>query len=310
VLLSARPDFGAAAAAVAADRRALHVHWLGHATFVLQLQGLTVVTDPVWAARLGPMGPRRLVPPPCEVEDLPARIDVVLLSSACYDHLDKHAVERLAPRVSTWIVPLGVKRIVVDCSVEPDAVTELDWWQEVRLPLGGPGPGAPSGTVTVACTPAQNYSPRGDTLWCSFYIRHPHRRVFYCGGSGYRAVSRASDDAASFDERAARRAPSCPAFRDVCQRCGPCDTALLPMGGASPRAQMSAYNMDAVDLLLAHRDLRARRTIAHRWGTFQAGDEGMLDPVRALENAVVGTSSALISEHDVSYLKHGHEHRA
>lgn len=290
LLLSARPEFG---------KNGHWAHWLGHGTFVIELDGMTVLTDPVWAGRLGPLGARRLVPMPCGVADLP-EIDVVLLSGGGYNHFDKRAVEELGGNVRRWVVPLGVKSMVVECGVREERVTELDWWQECAVPLRGA-----EGEVRFACTPSQSSSPRGDTLWCSFYITHPARRLYFCGGGGYRAVD-VKDSSVGYSERVALAAPTCPAFRDVLQRYGPCDVAFLPIGGASPRSEMAAHNLDAVDMLLAQQDLRSRKVVAHRWGTFQAGGEGMLDPPRALESALLESG---VSEQAVSYMRHGQAHR-
>jgi N-acyl-phosphatidylethanolamine-hydrolysing phospholipase D len=294
LLLSARPNFAEAARAVQKDKRALVCHWIGHATLLLHLPGLVILTDPVWSSRLGPLGPRRLVPPPCDISDLPETIHIVLLSSACYDHFDKHAIEKLIYRVQRWLVPLGLKPLLSSLGVDPANVTELDWWQTTVV-----------GDTQIACTPSQHHSNHENSLWCSWRLEPPYRRIFYCGGTGYRAVSRSDDTQVTFNQRALVPAHVCPAFREVYQRYGSCDVAFLPIGSASPRQTMSPINADAVDMLFIHRDLHARQSVVHHWGTFQAGDEGMLDPVRSLEAALLDCP---VSEHDVTYLKHGHLH--
>lgn len=294
LLLAGRPDFKVSADTLEKDKYALATHWIGHSTFVLQTQGLTILTDPVWSARLGPLGPKRLVPPPCEIDELPETIDVVILSSACYDAFDKNAIQQLEGKVHNWLVPLGVKILLTSMGIDKGKVTELDWWQEHRV----------KGCL-FACTPAQHYSVRDDALWCSWVIHATHHRIFFCGATGYRSVQRENEDNECYEYRSQFGGPACPVFKEIRRRYGPCDTSFLPIGGFRPRVLMSGVQGDAVDMLSVHRDLRSRRTIGHRWGTFSCADEGMLDAVRTLE---AGLLSSPVAEHEFSYLKHGRLH--
>ena len=294
LLLAARPDFNAGLKALESDKYALASHWIGHSSFLMQTRGLTLLTDPVWNSRLGPLGPKRLVPPACEIEHLPEEIDAVVLSNACYDSYDKMAIQQLAPRVKAWLVPLGMRHLLVGNGVKDTSIVELDWWQQHRI----------NGTLFV-CTPAQHHSVREESLWCSWTIHAPHHRIFFCGGTGYRSVHRDSEDYASYDYRNEYHAPTCPVFKEIYRRYGSVDTAFLPIGGFSPRQQMSSVQGDPVDMLFIHRDLRAKRSVGHRWGTFSTADEGLLEPVRVLEAAIL---SSPISETEFSYVRHGRLH--
>lgn len=294
ILLAVRPDFSAASDSVRRDKCALASIWIGHSTFFLQARGLTVLTDPVWSPRLGPLGPKRLVPPPCAIDELPEHIDVVVLSSACYDHYDKNAVVALASRVGRWLVPLGLKALLVSNGLDEGAVTELDWWNEHNE----------MGTRFI-CTPSQHYSIREGTLWCSWAVVTPYHRFLYCGATGYRSVDREGDDGERYESRVRIGGPVCPAFADIGRRFGPFDTAFLPIGGYKPRVLMSGVQGDAVDMLFVHQDLGTRRSIAHRWGTFASSDEGFLDPIRTLEYAL---QSGPVGEQEFCYLKHGRLH--
>lgn len=294
LLLALRPDFSAIADAVRKDKFALASTWIGHSTFYLHARNLTVLTDPVWNNRLGPLGPKRLIPPPCSIEDLPSPIDVVILSSACYDHYDKTAIQALQPKVGQWLVPLGLKALLVSLSIPKDVIVELDWWQEHDV----------HGSKFV-CTPSQHYSIREDTLWCSWAVHAPHHRFFYCGGTGYRSINNDFEDSESFENRVRFGGQPCPVFSEIGKNLGPFDTAFLPIGGFKPRVLMSGVQGDAVDMLFVHRDIRARRSVAHRWGTFSSVDEGLLDAVRMLEFAL---QTGPVSEHEFSYLKHGRLH--
>lgn len=312
ILLIRKPDFAQAKELTSRNKRALVAHWLGHSTFVLHMPGLVVVTDPVFSDRLGPTGPARLVPSPCDIEDMPERIDIVVISSACPDHFDKDAVKKIGPRVRRWVVPLGVGALLTsDSGISKDNITELDWWTDTVVPFVADDEGETDravqgcGDTHVVCTPAQHRSPVDSTLWASWYIMTPYKRIFFCGATGYRAMSRVDDDSRNYRQRSVTGGPRCPAFREIYHRLGSCDVAFLPIGRAAPRSTMSTHNCDAVDALFIHRDLRARHSIVHRWGTFHSGEEGMLDPIRTLENARL---DAPMSEHEVEYLQHGRLH--
>src|SRR5262245_7758927 len=156
------------------------VSWIGHASFLVQLDGVNILTDPHWGDRASPVqfaGPRRLVPPGMRFEDLPP-IHAVVISHDHYDHLDSATVSRLAREHSpTFFVPLGLKPWLLDHGVRD--VVELDWW-ESREFRG----------LRFTCTPAQHSSGRGLmdqnlTLWGGWAIASPTRRLYFAGDTGY-----------------------------------------------------------------------------------------------------------------------------
>ena len=180
------PDRGTPPVPVANDGAALRangseptVTWVGHATLLVQLDGVNILTDPIWSSRAGPfgIGPKRLVPPGLRFDDLPP-IHVVLISHDHYDHLDARTVEHLArvhhPR---FFVPLGLGGWMAGHGVSD--VVELDWWQ--RRAYRG---------LTFVATPAQHGSGRTLTdqnrrLWCSWAVLGHSRRFFFAGDTGY-----------------------------------------------------------------------------------------------------------------------------
>jgi len=233
------------------------VTWVGHASVLLQLGGLNILTDPMWSARaapLGPLGPRRWVAPGVPFDALPP-IDLVLQSHNHYDHLDDRTVRRLAGAHpdARWLVPLGLAAFVAARGVQ--SVTELDWWQERVI-----------GPVRAACVPAQHFSgrgfrDRGATLWCGWALAagDPPRRVCFAGDSGLH-----------------------PEFGAIGERYGPFDVALLPIGAYEPRWFMRYVHMNPEEAVLACRALGARVMIPIHWGTFKLTDEAMDEPpVRA-----------------------------
>ncbi len=237
-----------------APRSQLTVTWVGHASLLIQLNSLNVLTDPIWSERASPVqfaGPRRWVAPGIAFEDLPP-LDVVLQSHNHYDHLDDGTVRRLArthPRAS-WLVPLGLSTFVRERGVGVDRVRELDWWQDHTTE-----------SLRIAATPAMHFSSRGigdrgDTLWCGFAIMAPNgRRVYFAGDTGYH-----------------------PDFGAIGARYGPFDVALMPIGAYEPRWFMRYLHMNPEEAVAAFRALNAHMMVPIHWGTFKLTDEAMDEP--------------------------------
>jgi len=251
-----------------AARRALTATWVGHSTFLLQLGGWNVLTDPMWSERASPVswaGPRRYSSPGVAFDALPP-IDLVLLSHDHYDHLDAATVRRVAARwpAARWAVPLGLARRVRARGVRADEVTELDWWQDARV-----------GPLSLACVPAQHFSGRGPadrdrTLWCGWSLRADARAVLFAGDTGLH-----------------------PAFGEIARRHGPFALALLPIGAYAPRWFMRPVHCDPDDALAAYDALCAGTTAsadaplfgAMHWGAFALADEPCDEPPRRVRDA-------------------------
>ena len=257
--IRATPDFPAPRA----DPSELILTWVGHSTFLIQVGGLNILTDPVWSDRASPfrfIGPKRWVEPGIHFDSLPP-IDVVLLSHDHYDHLDSATVHRLADRYpeARWLSPLRLGRFLRARGA--DAVTEMDWWEE--LTMHG---------VRFVCTPAQHYSARGirdrrRSLWCSWTLICDAHRVFFAGDTGY-----------------------FPEFGAIGLRYGPFDAAMIPIGGYLPRDYMRFVHMNPADAVRAFRDLNAASKsdrmpvfVPMHWGTFKLTDEAMDEPPALLE---------------------------
>lgn len=143
--LAPAPDWSAPATTLAAT-------WFGHASVLVELGGVRVLTDPVWSDRVSPsqrIGPRRLHPNPVPLDDLPA-IDVVAVSHDHYDHLDHDTVTWLdRHREPVFAVPLGVRDHLLGWGIASDRIVELDWGDRQQI-----------GDLTVTCTEAQHFSGR------------------------------------------------------------------------------------------------------------------------------------------------------
>jgi N-acyl-phosphatidylethanolamine-hydrolysing phospholipase D len=242
----------------------IRVTWIGHATFLIQLGRLNLLTDPVFSDRVSPVswaGPRRLVPPALSVDELPS-IHAVLLSHSHYDHLDRPSVIRLHRRFGDeleWITPLGYQDWFRELGVE--AVRELDWWERGELD----GTGGPAG---ITACPAQHWCRRGfrtnQRLWAAYGVEGPAgQRVFFGGDSGY-----------------------FPGYREIGERMGPFDLLLLPIGAYEPRWFMKTSHMNPEDAVQAYRDLGGRGVfVGTHWGTFRLTDEHPLEPPRRTRRA-------------------------
>lgn len=229
--------------------------FLGHSTFLLQLPGLNLLTDPVFASRAGPfglLGPKRIRPAALRLGELP-RIDAVVLSHCHYDHLDLAALRWLSQRHrpaivttlgnQTWLEARGVGR-----------VTELDWW--------GSADATPE--LRVTCTPAQHFAARtpwdkNHTLWGGFMLRTSAGPVFFAGDTGWAGH-----------------------FAEIHARLGAPALALLPIGAYEPRWFMQPVHMNPDEAVRAHLALGARRSVGMHFGTFNLTDEAVDEPVRAL----------------------------
>ena len=232
----------------------VRVTWVGHATFVIQIGGLNVLTDPVFGKRVSPvkwMGPPRLAPLPMTVDELPP-VDVVLLSHDHFDHLDRPTVLALRARFGdgpVWITPRGYRGWFARIGIEN--VHELDWWDEVEI-----------SRVSVQALPAQHWSRRGLRVnarhWASYGLRAraPERSLYFGGDSGY------------FD-----------GYRTIRERSGPFEVHLLPIGAYEPRWFMKHAHMNPEDVVQAYRDLGGEgAVVGMHWGTFRLTDEHVLEP--------------------------------
>ncbi len=228
------------------------VTFVGHATFLLQFDGLNILTDPIWSDRCSPVtwaGPKRVHAPGIAFEALP-RIDVVLLSHNHYDHLDLPTLRRLhAAHRPLIITTLGNKPFLAGENI--DHVVELDWWESHE-----PRPG-----VKVTVTPAQHFAARGfgdrfKTLWGGFAVQTPAGKLWFAGDTGY------------FD-----------GFKVIGEKLGPFDLGLIPIGAYEPRWFMEPVHCTPAESLLIHREVRARHSIAMHFGCFPLADDDYAQPV-------------------------------
>jgi N-acyl-phosphatidylethanolamine-hydrolysing phospholipase D len=248
------------------------ITWIGHATMLVQMGGLNILTDPIFSQRASPVqfaGPKRYQPPGIALKDLP-RIDVVLLSHNHYDHLDTASVKALNQQsggAPLFIVPLGVKKWFAAEGITN--VQQMDWWDKQTVKTA-------TGQVDVHFTPVQHWSARslGDrraTLWGGYALFAPDFHAYFSGDSGY------SKDFSDTRERFASLQTE--------QLGGGFDMALIAVGAYEPRWFMKEQHVNPEEAVQIHLDLRAKRSVGIHWGTFDLTDESLDQPPKDLAAA-------------------------
>ena len=265
------------------------ITWVGHATMLVQADGLNVLTDPVFSNRASPVqfaGPRRAQPPGLAIDQLPP-IDVVLISHNHYDHLDKNtalALSNQAQAATVFIVPLGLKSWFTDLGISN--VKELDWWDSVSVK-----------GVEFNFTPVQHWSARafGDrsqTLWGGWAVLGANTHWYFSGDTGY------SQDFVETQKRFAdRQTPA---------KGGGFDIALIAVGAYEPRWFMKEQHVNPAEAVQIHKDLKAKRSVGVHWGTFELTDEPLDQPPKDLATARV---QANITDDDFFLLAIGQTRR-
>jgi L-ascorbate metabolism protein UlaG (beta-lactamase superfamily) len=237
----------------APSQSGLRVTWLGHSTTLIELDGATILTDPIWSERSSPsplIGPERFHPPPIALAALP-RLDAVIVSHEHFDHLDMKTIQALAPRGMPFFVPLGVAAHLRAWGVPEAQIHELDWWQSAEV----------SG-VRIMSTPARHFNGRGfplreGTFWTSWSLLGPRHRVFFSGDTG-------------LDE----------GFREIGRREGPFDLALFEIGQWHP--SWGEIHLGPEGALEAHQMLGAKVLLPIHWATFQLGLHAWSEPPETL----------------------------
>ena len=274
--------------ALRANRERFSITWIGHATALVQLGGINVLTDPQFSERAAPVqwaGPKRWQAPGIAIKDLP-HIDVVVISHNHYDHLDLQSVRDLAVQAGgapLFVVPLGTEKWMAAIGI--DNVKALDWWGSVDVRNS-------FGTATVHMTPLQHWTRRTLTdtmlcLWGGYVVEAGEgaaRRSFFFGGdTGYSAEH--------FGEIGRRFASR-----------GGIDLGVIPIGGYEPRWFMSQQHVNPEEAVNIHRDIGARRSLGVHWGTFQLTDEPLDQAVTDLE---IARRKFAMKDSDFFVVRHG-----
>ncbi len=221
--------------------------FVGHATFLLQANGLNVLTDPIWSDRCSPLsflGPKRLQEPGIAFENLP-KIDIVLISHNHYDHLDLPTLKRLWLRDRpTFIVPLKNKALLASEGITN--IIELDWWESTQA----------KSDVKITAVPAQHWSgrwiiDRNEALWAGFVISFDKKNIFFAGDTGFG-----------------------PHFIKIKEKFVTFELALIPIGAYLPLWFMREHHLSPSDAIVVADIMGALQNIPMHFGTFSLGDDG------------------------------------
>jgi L-ascorbate metabolism protein UlaG (beta-lactamase superfamily) len=231
----------------------LRVTWLGHSTTLVEIDGATVLTDPVWSERASPstwVGPKRFHAPPLALAALP-RLDAVVISHEHYDHLDEATVRALAARGVPFHVPLGIGAHLAAWGVPAAQIVEHDWWQDATLPGG----------VRLVATPSRHFNGRlpwrTGALWTSWSIVGPRHRVFFSGDTGPTET-----------------------LREIARREGPFDVALIEIGQWNQA--WGDIHLGPTGALDAFARSGAKVLIPIHWGTFVLAYHAWSEPAETL----------------------------
>jgi len=247
--------------------------WLGHASFLLNLGGKTLVTDPFLsdhASPIPPLGPKRFAPPALRAHELPP-IDVLLLTHNHYDHLDLPSLDAL-PLASgaRAVVPLGLRRYVENRGFAE--IIEMDWHDQ-----------APIDGLSVTALPAIHMSKRGffdrnNTLWTSYALRSPDHDIYIAGDTAYGPVFKTMAPDFNFD------------------------LGLVPIGAYEPRLLMRGVHTTPEEAVAIGQDLGIKCLVGKHWGSIQLTDEPLFEPPGRFRSAA---AQAGYADDDVWVMKIG-----
>ncbi len=240
------------------DSSKIQITWVGHATFLIQVAGVNVLTDPIWSNRASPIrffGPRRHARTGIAFEDLP-NINIVLISHTHYDHLDRSTVLRLgnAPR---YFVPTHSKQWFEDEGITN--IAELSWWESTNF-----------GMLTISGVPAMHWSKRRlfraeQSGWCGYVLDSPIGSIYFAGDTGYHSNY----------------------FKEIGKKFPNILLGLIPIGAYYPRAIFGKFHIDPHEAVIVHQEIGAERSIGMHWGVFKLTQEPLGEPPLLLAREVM-----------------------
>lgn len=244
----------------------LHVTWIGHASLLVQFEGLTILTDPVFETYCGPQykiinkfGYKRYREAACQVDDL-KHLDVVIISHNHFDHLESTAVEKISKKFpkAKWYVTEGTADCINRWASKLD-VEEVTWWEQKEFEVK-------SKKFKFVCLPSQHWCQRGmldmnKCLWGSWAVLGEKKKFYFAGDTGY------------FEAL----------FKKIGERYGPFDLAAIPIGAYEPREILAYQHVNPEEAVKIHIDVQSRQSIGIHWGTFCLSNEFYLEPPNKVE---------------------------
>jgi N-acyl-phosphatidylethanolamine-hydrolysing phospholipase D len=231
------------------DPSKIQLTWVGHSTFLIQVAGMNILTDPIWSERCSPVqwaGPKRFSRPGLRFDYLP-KIDVVVISHTHYDHLDRNTILKLG-NVPHYVVPERVGKWFNNEKITN--VTELPWWKTSRLR-----------ELKITAVPAKHFSKRWaygkeDSGWGGYVIETPAGTIYFAGDTGYQNEY----------------------FKEIGKRFPHIDLGLIPVGAYYPRPIFGGFHVDPHDAIVIHKEVGAKRSVGMHWGAFKLTQEPLGEP--------------------------------
>lgn len=234
--------------------------WIGHSTFLIKKNGVTILTDPIFSNRASPLrniGPKRLIPPAITLDELPS-IDIVTVSHNHYDHLDIRSLKKLSinnPK-AIFLVPAGDEKLLRRKKIKN--VYDFDWWKSIEHK-----------GFEITFTPVQHWSKRSlfdrnKSLWGGWFFKHKDYSLYHAGDTGY------SKD-----------------FIDTKIKLGSPKYAFIPIGAYDPEWFMAESHVNPEDAVQIMLDLEAEKSFGMHWATFVLTDEDTIEPKIRLEKAMM-----------------------
>ncbi|RCX13941.1 L-ascorbate metabolism protein UlaG (beta-lactamase superfamily) [Fontibacillus phaseoli] len=256
------------------NREEVSMTWIGHSTFLIQYEGLNIVTDPVWASRMGFQ--RRLGSPGVPIGDIP-NIDVILISHSHYDHMHVSSIRRLYGEETEIVVPSGLGRKMIRKGFQ--RTREMKWWESLEI-----------GNARISFVPTQHWTRRtpfdtNTSHWGGFVLEpaspregEKHQVIYFAGDSGYFR-----------------------GFAEIGERFA-IDVALLPIGAYEPEWFMTSQHTTPEEALQAFVDVRAKLMVPMHYGTFRLADDTARE---ALDRLEADRQRRGIAESSIRVLLHG-----
>ena len=237
-----------------------YIAWIGHATFLIKLGDITIITDPLFSKNTGPLifGPKRYVDPAIDISEVP-KTDIFLLTHNHYDHLDVNAIRKFPHKEAKVITPLKLSKYFTRYK----DVNELDWYQQIKI----------NEDLQITLLPAVHWSKRSlfdtnKTLWGNYLIEYKDKKILFACDTGVGKV-----------------------YKELGNKYGPIDITFINIGAYNffpimPERDKSVYHTNPEEALSIARDLNSKKVIGMHWGTVILSLEPIMEPPKRFkENA-------------------------
>jgi len=236
-----------------------YIAWIGHATYLIKLGKITIITDPVFSKNAGPLifGPKRFTKPALNLDELP-KIDLFLLTHNHYDHQDMRTIKKFPYKNTKVLVPLNLGKYFTKNNYKD--VNELDWYDCVVV----------NENLKVTFLPAVHWSKRSltdtnKTLWGNFLIEYKNKKILFACDTGYGNI-----------------------YKELGEKFGPIDLTMINIGAYDfkPMFDKSIYHTTPEEALNVAKDLKSKKVLGMHWGTFVLSFEPIMEPPKRFkENA-------------------------